>query len=157
LQATQTGLLQGGAAAELAPPLAFVVLDSNAVLEALAFQDPRMQPLWTAVTRREVNLLASPYMRLELAQVLQREMFQRRAWSTMGILAAYDQNARGVPDAAGSAPALRCRDKDDQAFLDVALAHHARWLVTRDKDLLSLARRADKLGLAILRPEHWVP
>jgi predicted nucleic acid-binding protein len=49
-------------------------------------------------------------------------------------------------------PRLRCRDADDQVFIDLALVHRARWLLTRDKALLALARRARPLGTEILRP-----
>ena len=44
----------------------------------------------------------------------------------------------------------RCRDRDDQHFL--ALAHHSKAdaLVSKDKDLLKLKRRAAKFGVRIL-------
>ncbi|MEP7245035.1 MAG: putative toxin-antitoxin system toxin component, PIN family, partial [Gammaproteobacteria bacterium] len=44
----------------------------------------------------------------------------------------------------------RCRDRDDQHFL--ALAHHAKAdaLVSKDKDLLKLKRRAGKFGVKVL-------
>jgi predicted nucleic acid-binding protein len=38
-------------------------------------------------------------------------------------------------------------------FIDLALAHRARWLLTRDKALLSLARPARVLGVEILKPQ----
>ena len=41
----------------------------------------------------------------------------------------------------------RCTDPDDQKFLDLALHAHAKWLVSRDKALLRLARKARPLGL----------
>ena len=35
----------------------------------------------------------------------------------------------------------RCRDRDDQKFLEAALAARAGFLVTKDRALLDLARR----------------
>jgi predicted nucleic acid-binding protein len=44
----------------------------------------------------------------------------------------------------------RCRDRDDDHFL--ALAYHVKAdaLVTRDKQILALARRAAKFGVQVL-------
>ena len=50
---------------------------------------------------------------------------------------------------------LRCRDTDDQVFIDLALAEGARWLLTHDRALLKLSRRASARGLRILRPGDW--
>ena len=54
---------------------------------------------------------------------------------------------------AGAATRMRCTDPDDQKFIDLALGHRARWLVTRDRAVLKLARRARTLGLNIVTPE----
>ena len=37
-------------------------------------------------------------------------------------------------------------------FVDLAYSAHADWLITRDKALLKLARRARTAGLAIVEP-----
>ena len=50
----------------------------------------------------------------------------------------------------------RCRDPDDQKFLDLATRVRARWLLSRDDHLLVLAKRARRDGLfAILTPSEW--
>ncbi|MBN8487205.1 MAG: PIN domain-containing protein, partial [Burkholderiales bacterium] len=55
-------------------------------------------------------------------------------------------------------PVLRCTDPDDQKFIDFALACGARWLVSRDKAVLKLRRRALALhGLQIVHPADWRP
>ena len=57
-----------------------------------------------------------------------------------GLLAEYVGRVRLVPPPAADAPPLpRCRDRDDQKFLEVARDAPARWLVSRDKALLGLA------------------
>ncbi len=40
-------------------------------------------------------------------------------------------------------------------FLDLAHAAGARWLLSRDRAVLRLARRAAALGLVIAKPEDW--
>ncbi|WP_369293093.1 PIN domain-containing protein [Klebsiella variicola] len=48
-----------------------------------------------------------------------------------------------------------CRDQDDQKFIDLALDARARWLVSRDKAVLALAKRARARQLLIVTPERW--
>ncbi len=50
----------------------------------------------------------------------------------------------------------RCTDEDDQIFIDLALSQQARWLITRDRAVLKLAARCQRLGLMVLTPEQWV-
>jgi predicted nucleic acid-binding protein len=50
---------------------------------------------------------------------------------------------------------MRCTDPDDQVFIDLALACKARWLLSKDRALLKLARRARALGLSIQPPASW--
>jgi predicted nucleic acid-binding protein len=50
---------------------------------------------------------------------------------------------------------LRCTDADDQKFIDLACAAPARWLVSRDRAVLKLRRRAATDGLVIVTPDGW--
>ncbi|MEW9625771.1 PIN domain-containing protein [Rhodanobacter geophilus] len=56
-----------------------------------------------------------------------------------------------------SAPRLpRCRDPDDQKFLELARACGAQWLLSRDRELLRLARRTRREhGFDIVTPQAW--
>ena len=63
---------------------------------------------------------------------------------------------RAVP--ADLTPLPACRDPDDQKFLELAQASGAQWLISKDRDLLKLARRTRKAGwFLILKPEQWSP
>jgi predicted nucleic acid-binding protein len=50
---------------------------------------------------------------------------------------------------------LVCRDPTDQMFIDLALTCRPSWLVTRDRALLSLRRRAAPQGVAIGTAQQW--
>jgi putative PIN family toxin of toxin-antitoxin system len=58
-----------------------------------------------------------------------------------------------------AAPALAhlpvCRDKHDQKFLQLAAASHAHGLITKDRDLLKLARRMRVRGCIVTTPQEW--
>ena len=55
----------------------------------------------------------------------------------------------------GEALRMRCTDPDDQTFIDLALSRGAQWLLSRDRAVLKLAKRARVLGLHILTPAAW--
>jgi predicted nucleic acid-binding protein len=46
----------------------------------------------------------------------------------------------------------RCRDRDDEIFLALAYRAQADALVTKDKVVLKLRRKARKFGVAIIAP-----
>jgi predicted nucleic acid-binding protein len=53
-------------------------------------------------------------------------------------------------------PLPRCGDPDDQKFLELALASGARWLLSKDNELLKLDRRTRSAGLFSIRlPQLW--
>jgi uncharacterized protein len=131
-----------------------VVLDTNVALDLLAFRDARVAALLAGVEHSEIAWLASAYMRSELHDVMRRATFARYRFDIEEALAAFDRHARVLPEPAVS-PVLRCRDPADQVFLDLALASRAHWLITHDRDLLSLARHAARRGLSILTLMAW--
>lgn len=134
-----------------------VVLDSNVVFDWLVFGQPGVQPVVTALTSGRLRWLATPAMLDELAHVLGRGVLARWQPDAAVLLATCARWAQpcAVPAPQGEAGRLRCRDADDQKFIDLALAERASWLLSRDRAVLALARRARRLGLGILTPEAW--
>ncbi len=60
------------------------------------------------------------------------------------------------PAAPGLSKLPRCADPDDQQFLELAQACGAQWLLSRDNELLKLARRTRRdHGFDILTPQAW--
>jgi len=138
-------------------PMPACVLDTNAVLDWLVFRHPACA-LWTErLSSGSVRWLVSSAMHDELARVLARGA--ARAWDAdpRSLWSAWDRLSQTLdaPPLSGAATRLRCTDPDDQKFIDLALGHGARWLVSRDRAVLRLARRARPLGLDIVTPETW--
>jgi len=141
--------------AAAAPPPA-VVLDTNVTLDWLFFADPAVGALAAHIERGELRWLACGRMRDELAEVLTRTPFIDRTSIGEHALTSFDRWTQPCAlTVESAAPPLRCADPDDQVFLDLALAHRARWLITRDKALLTLAAGARRHGLEIVAPRQW--
>jgi predicted nucleic acid-binding protein len=127
-----------------------LVLDTNVVLDWLVFRDPAVATLAQAVATGAMRWLATPAMRAELARMLAHASLARWRPDSGQALAVFDRCARHCATAPPSR--LRCSDADDQIFIDLALAERAGWLLTHDRALLRLARRARALGLRIAPP-----
>ncbi len=139
-----------------------LIIDTNVVLDLWLFEEPGVRALqhrWGSTH----HAVGSAPMRQELAHVLARmqalpvnatRWFGRK--SVDDVLGAWDQTVRLVP-APTSRPLTwpRCSDPDDQMFIDLALAHGANALLTRDRALLKLARRMQTLGVWVCTPEQW--
>jgi predicted nucleic acid-binding protein len=134
----------------------FAVLDSNVVLDWLYFGDERVAAVAAAIECGTLKWLASAAMREELLHVLGRGIASPpsappdRLWATWKRLCVEHEEPSHLPQ-----HRMRCTDRDDQKFIDFALAYRAGWLITRDRALLKLARRASAARLSIVTPEQW--
>lgn len=136
-----------------------IVIDTQVVMDWLVFGDPRVQALASSVTAGALRWLVAPAMRDEIRHVLGRGVAARYAPDLAFIEAQFDAHSLAVEVVTPQplAGRLVCRDPDDQKFIDLALAENARWLISRDKAVLALAKRARPRGLSILKPEAWKP
>jgi predicted nucleic acid-binding protein len=141
-----------------APPIPEAVIDTNVLLDWLVFADPSVAPLTAAVQAGRLRWVATEAMLDELFHVLSRPALQPRAPAASADAAATIAAwCHRVPSPAMSvAGGLVCTDGDDQMFIDLALQRGARWLVSRDRALLALGRRALARGTTICLPQHWV-
>lgn len=135
-----------------------IVLDTNTVLDLWLFRDPdtAISALRQDLQAGGLRWLACEAMRAELAAVLARGVGAARGVTAQEVLQHWDlhvQHPLAAPPC--GQPSIRCRDTDDQVFIDLALELGAKWLLTSDKDLLSLRRRAAARGLQIATPRQW--
>ena len=124
------------------------VLDTNIVLDVFLFADPAAQPLREALIQARIRWISTAPMREELARVLgyphiakRMDFYQR---SADDLLRDFDANSQTV-EVATRAP-LRCKDPDDQCFIDQALANQAG-LLSKDHAVLCMAKRLGGLGV----------
>ena len=136
-----------------------IVLDTNVCLDLLVFRDPACAPLHDALQRGAVHAMTRPDCRDEWLRVLHYPGLPVDDDARPALIAAFDalSHLTPAPLPPAVAPSLpRCADPDDQKFLELALETGARWLLSKDKELLKLASRAQRdCRFAILQPHAW--
>jgi hypothetical protein len=137
-----------------------VVIDTQSLLDWLVFGDPACVD-WPRRLGDAWRWVHTPEMKAEFDVVLARGFGPR--WpvtaATLATLqdtwASFAHPVPSPPPLAGAAR-LACSDPDDQKFIDLAISLRAHTLVTRDKALLKLARRAASLhGVRVCTPLAW--
>ena len=133
-----------------------VVLDTNVVLDWLVFRNPQCTPLINAIEGGQLRWLVTDAMRDELAHVLGRGVVSAWAPDETRLWESWHRLSETIepPVVTGEALRLRCTDSDDQKFIDLALAN-SQWLISRDRAVLKLARRAQRFGVFFATPERW--
>ena len=134
-----------------------IVIDTNVCLDLFVFEDPRWAPLLAALESGQVRAVTRADCREEYLYVLNYPHLPLDEASRPGAAARFDALVDVV---APDSRALRlpvCTDRDDQKFLEIARDAGAAVLITKDKALLKLAKRAAREELfAIMKPEAWV-
>ncbi len=133
-----------------------VVFDTNVLVSLYVFADSRFAPLRERIERGEWQALTNPACFGEFRRVLGYPLFALTEERQHAALAAYVKHVtHHAATAQQELVALpRCKDRDDQKFLELARDAGADWLVTADKDLLRVARGGRLRGLfRILTPE----
>ncbi len=132
---------------------AAIVIDTNVLLDLWVFEDAQVQRLRAALDARALQPLRCQATDDELIDVLARPQFGLAAARQSEVLAQWQALAQ---DVARVFPApWHCTDPRDQKFLDLAHTARAAVLLTKDKALLKVNRRAQRDGLAIQTPAAW--
>jgi putative PIN family toxin of toxin-antitoxin system len=141
-----------------APELLFLeqlrlVLDTNVWLDWLVFDDPAVAPIRAAVAANRAEVFIDAQCEAELERALGYDLgrkFTIDASAQAACLAECRRVARRIESACPEAERAQlpaCRDRDDQKFMEAALAARADFLVTKDKALLDLARCTTRFGI----------
>jgi putative PIN family toxin of toxin-antitoxin system len=135
-----------------------VVLDTNVWLDLLVFRDPRAARLDAALHAGAVVAAVDNACTEEWRRVLGYPALALEPARRAAVDAEFVRLSLRLDAASPSRPLPRCRDPDDQKFLELALVCGARWLISRDRALLMLARRVARERLFyIVPPEVWDP
>jgi putative PIN family toxin of toxin-antitoxin system len=127
-----------------------LVLDTNVVLDLFHWANTDAVPIMAALEGGRIECFADERTLDELQRVLTYPQLKMTPEMMSERYARYSGLVQLVP--AGEAPPLpRCKDRDDQKFLELAARCGANILVSKDKALLKLRGRTT-LGFQILKP-----
>lgn len=140
-----------------------IVLDTNVCLDLFLFDDVRAAPLREALRCGAAVAVTDVLCRDEWCRVLSYAALGLDTGQQAEAAVEFDRwvallDAFPLPDEPPrqEPPLPRCRDPDDQKFLELARRCRARWLLSRDAHLLAVGRRtAHEGGFEILTPQAW--
>ena len=153
-----TELVSVSDSAPAAPRL--VVIDSQSLFDWLVFRDPACADWESALSGGEWKWIFTSTMKSEFDFVAARGFGPNYVVPTESVADAWRRLAHEVPVPAplGAADRICCTDRADQMFIDLAIAAGAHTLVSRDRALLKLRKKAvTKHGLSIVPPAAWRP
>ena len=142
-----------------------LVLDTNIWLDWLVFDDTGIHRIRQLQEAGHVEILIDAPCEAEFAEVITRK-FAKKTLDAQAQAAALAQCRRLTTriDAQLSPPERarlpRCKDPDDQKFLELAFAGAADILITKDRALLDIFRRKKKqvgrtVSFKILTPQEF--
>lgn len=143
----------------LEPGAPVLILDTQIVMDWLVFDEPSITPIIDHVVSRRSHWVATEPMRAELLHVLARGTAAHLHPDPAHIADAFARHCTLVPERELSMARPRCSDTDDQKFIDLGLQYaptHPTCLISRDRAVLKVAKRAAKLGLTIVSPASWL-
>jgi len=133
-----------------------MLLDTNTVMALWFFQDPGLAPLRDQIEAHGMTLVSRDDALEELRRVLAYRQFACAPERQAELWRTYRARVDCIAHTERDDPLPKCRDADDQKFLEIARDGEVDWLLTRDKALLRCGRhRLVRDRFAILTPERW--
>ena len=135
-----------------------IVIDTQSLFDWLVFRNAACNGWHAALAGGSWQWIFTSPMRREFDHVAAKGFGERWSLPMETIANAWTIHARSVetPAALGAGSRLHCSDPDDQKFIDLAIAAGAHTLVSRDKALLKLTRKAlERHGLLVRTPQAW--
>ena len=135
-----------------------IVIDSQSLFDWMVFRNPVCAHWNSALQGQDWEWIFTSEMKAEFDFVAAKGFGERWPIDADAVASTWTRHGREVktPSSPGAAARLHCTDEDDQKFIDLAIAAHAHTLVTRDKALLRLARKAlERHGVRVCKPEGW--
>jgi putative PIN family toxin of toxin-antitoxin system len=139
-----------------------LILDTNVVLDWLVFNHPSLINFTNYVNANLLNVLTHDAALGELRRVLNYPILKLDSARQTEVYSLYKTLSReaAIPAEFSTENLLspeqfpKCRDPDDQLFLALAFHAKADALVTRDRAVLGMRKKARKFGVTILGVEE---
>lgn len=119
-----------------------VIFDTNVLLDIFVFNDFRAIHIKAALMDKQVKALATPKTIEEFADVISRPLFSLEQSTQEQILNEWHNLATIIQDETLINAPWQCQDPDDQIFLNLAYSARPSLLLSKDNELLKLAKKA---------------
>lgn len=126
-----------------------IILDTNILLDILVFDDERAHPLRAALDAKLLDAVATDKTFAELLDVIGREQFSLDKDQQHLIGKQWKSWARIISDNELCQAPWKCKDRDDQVFINLAYSLRPSALISKDKQVLKIAKRAIKEKVTI--------
>ncbi len=126
-----------------------VVLDTNILLDILVFDDERAHPLRAALANQELDAVATKNTIEEFADVISRPQFDLDEETQNETILQWQSWSRVIDDLDLQVAPWKCKDRDDQVFINLAFTLKPSTLISKDKLVLKIAKRAQKEQVTI--------
>ena len=126
-----------------------IILDTNILLDILVFDDERAHPLRAALDAELLDAVATDKTFAEFLDVIGREQFSLEKEQQDLIREQWKKWARIISDEELCQAPWKCKDRDDQVFINLAYSLRPSALISKDKQVLKIAKRAIKEKVTI--------
>lgn len=126
-----------------------VVIDTNVLLDIFVFQDPRTEELRHGLLSQRLDAVRSNQTTTELKEVVARRKFDLSSERQQEILDQWQACSRSMDETLIQTAPWKCKDQDDQIFLDLAYTLRPCILLSKDKQVLRFYKRALREGVQI--------
>jgi putative PIN family toxin of toxin-antitoxin system len=121
-----------------------LILDTNILLDIFVFDDQRAHLLRAALSNQEIDALVTEDTLDEFIDVISRSQFGLDKQKQAEILLQWQSWSRLIKQSDLQVAPWKCKDRDDQVFINLAFSFKPSTLISKDKLVLKLAKRAIK-------------
>lgn len=130
-----------------------VVLDTNILLDILVFDDERAHPLRAALEAQKLDAVATQKTIDEFIDVIGRPQFKLTSDQQTQAIQQWKYWSRVINDDDLQIAPWKCKDRDDQVFINLAYTLKPSTLISKDKLVLKITKRAEK-ELIMITADH---
>jgi len=131
-----------------------IVLDTNIWIDKLIFDDKHIQHIFTAIENNTLQVYVCEKMFEELKRVLHYPQFDKFNINIEKSLEYFNQYSHYKPHPKINFP-HKCKDKDDQLFIDFCYSYNINTLISKDMHILKMKKTLNKLGIITNLPQNY--
>ncbi len=125
-----------------------IIVDTNILLDIIYFEDPHVEDLKKAIENGLLEAWSCNLIWEEFLDVMRRPAFFRNEETYQKLiekaLTYFQFEACKIPPSP-----YKCKDPDDQIFIDLAVIKAPCWLISRDLEVLKLAKKLKLVNVEV--------